>query len=120
MSEKVKSHKDLIVWQKAFQLTKEIYKLTENLPQKEVFGLQSQIRRATISIPSNIAEGRNRKTTKDFLKFLRFSYGSIAEVETQLLLMDELHGVKSEECLSLLEEVSKMLRSIIVKLEAKS
>lgn len=120
MSEIVKSYKDLVVWQKSFHLAKLIYKLTEKLPPKENFGLQNQIRRAAVSIPSNIAEGKNRKTTKDFLQFLRFSYGSTAEVETQLLLIGNLYNVTSKECDDLLEEVSKMLRSMIVKLEAKS
>ncbi len=120
MNETIKSHKELIVWQKAFELTKIIYKLSDKLPSKENFGLQNQIRRAAVSVPSNIAEGRNRKTVKDFLQFLRFAYGSVAEVDTQLLLMKDLYGVDSKECDDLLVEVSKMLRAMIVKLEAKS
>lgn len=119
MNELVKSHKDLIVWQKSFELTKLIYKLSEKLPAKENFGLQNQIRRAAVSIPSNIAEGKNRKTTKDFLQFLRFSYGSVAEVETQLLLMKDLYSITSDECDQMVNEVSKMLRSMIVSLEAR-
>ncbi len=97
-----------------------IYRLSEKLPSKENFSLQNQIRRAAVSIPSNIAEGRNRKTAKDFLQFLRFAFGSVAEVDTQLLLMKDLYGISSKECDELLIEVSKMLRSMIVKLEAKS
>ncbi len=120
MSEIVKSHKDLIVWQKSFELTKMIYKLSDKLPQKENFSLQNQIRRAAVSIPSNIAEGKNRKTAKDFLQFLRFSYGSVAEVETQLMLMRDLYNISSDECDKMIEEVSKMLRVMIYKLEAKS
>lgn len=119
MSEFVKSHRDLIVWQKAFVLAKMIYKPSDGLPARENFGLQNQIRRAAVSIPSNIAEGKNRKTTKDFLQFLRFSYGSVAEVETQLLLMKDLYNVHSDECDQIIEEVSKMLRSMIVSLEAR-
>ncbi len=119
MSELVRSHKDLVVWQKAFELTKYIYKLSGRLPAKENFGLQNQIRRAAVSIPSNIAEGKNRKTTKDFLHFLRIAYGSIAEVETQLLLMRDLYEIHSSECDQYVIEVSKMLRSMIVSLEAR-
>ncbi len=116
----VKSYKDLIVWQKAYLLAKQVYILTDKLPQKEVFGIQSQVRRASVSIASNIAEGKNRKTVKDFLQFLRIAYGSTSELETQLLLIKDIYKIESEECFNLTEEVSKMLRAMIYKLEAKS
>lgn len=120
MDEKINSHKDLLVWRKSMELTKAIYKLSENLPTKENFGLQNQIRRAAISVPSNIAEGKNRKTIKDFLHFLRISYGSIAELETQLILMGDLYGISSNEIDNLVIEVSKMLRSLMEKLETRN
>lgn len=117
---KVSSFKELIVWQKGYLLTKEIYKITAELPKAEMFGLQSQMRRCAVSIPSNIAEGKNRRTTRDFLQFLRISFGSVAELETQLLLAKDLYNLDTKQALSIAEEVSKMLRVMIYKLEAKS
>lgn len=112
----IKSYKDLIIWQKSFELVKLIYKKTSNLPKEEVFALQLQIRRASISVVSSIAEGYNRKTKKDYRHFLSISYGSISELETQLLLCRDIYGLNVEEELNLITEVSKMLRSIINKL----
>jgi four helix bundle protein len=120
MAEKVSSFKELLVWQKSYELTKEVYKLSEKLPNKEQFGLQSQIRRCAVSIPSNISEGKNRKTKNDYLHFLRIAYGSVAELQTQLLLLSDLYSIKSELCDSLVIEVSKMLWVMIYKLEAIS
>lgn len=83
-NKKISSYKDLLVWQKALELSVEIYNLTENFPKEEIYGLTSQIRRAAVSIPSNIAEGRYRGSKKDFSQFLRIAYASGAELETQL------------------------------------
>lgn len=117
----LKSFKELIVWQRGIELTEEIYKLTGKFPKHETYGLSSQMRRAAVSIPSNIAEGQQRKNLKEFLQFLRISYGSAAELETQLLisrrLYPEIHIEKAE---SLLEEVQKMLNVMISKLEARN
>jgi four helix bundle protein len=85
------SYKELIVWKKAFALTLEIYKATRNFPKEEQYVLISQMRRSAISIPSNIAEGANRRTTKEYIQFLQVAYGSAAELETQLLLAKELN-----------------------------
>lgn len=82
----VRHYSDLIVWQKAMDLVVHVYEVTESFPQREVFGLTNQVRRAAVSIPSNIAEGQGRGTTKDFLHFLAIARGSLQEVETQLLL----------------------------------
>ena len=82
----VHHYSDLIVWQKAMDLVVHVYEVTESFPQREVFGLTNQVRRAAVSIPSNIAEGQGRGTTKDFLHFLAIARGSLQEVETQLLL----------------------------------
>ena len=113
----VKSYKDLIVWQKGYELVKMVYKLTAKLPQSEMFALQSQMRRSAVSIVSNIAEGSSRKTRKDYSHFLNMAYGSTSELETQLFLCRDLYSIEVEECLPLLTEVSKMLRVIINKLE---
>ncbi|MFA7285310.1 MAG: four helix bundle protein [Candidatus Paceibacterota bacterium] len=117
---KIYSYKDLIVWQKSYELVKIVYKITSKLPQSEVFGLQSQIRRCVVSIVSNIAEGSSRKTRKDYAHFLNMSYGSVAESETQLFLCRDLYNIDISEALSLLTEISKMLRVIINKLEPKN
>ena len=117
----VHSHKELIVWQKAMDLVSEIYRATENLPQREMYALASQMRRAAVSVPSNIAEGRSRNSRKDFVHFLRMSYGSVSELETQLLISRRLSFMNEkdmEKVLPLLEEVSKMLRAMVQKLEA--
>ncbi len=113
----IKSYKDLIVWQKGYELTKQIYKITAKLPQSETFALKSQIQRSAVSIVSNIAEGSSRKTRKDYCQFLHIAYGSISELETQLFLCRDLYKIDIGESLLLLTEVSKMLRVIIDKLE---
>jgi len=113
----VNSYKDLIVWQKGYELVKNIYLLTEKLPKSEIFGLQSQMRRSSVSIVSNIAEGSSRKTRKDYCQFIHIAYGSTSELETQLLLCKDLYQISIEKELALITEVSKMLRAIIIKLE---
>lgn len=115
----ISSYKDLIVWQKAIELVVEIYKLTDNFPKEEIYGITSQIRRSAISIPSNIAEGRFRGTRKDYAHFLRIAYGSGAELETQIEISKRLPKTKNldySKSESFLEEVMKMLNVIIRKL----
>jgi four helix bundle protein len=85
----VRSYRDLIVWQKSIDLAKQAYKFTERFPQKEVYGLTSQIRRAAVSIAANIAEGHARESTGEFRQFLGIARGSLAELETLLLLAEE-------------------------------
>lgn len=114
----IKSYKDLIVWQKSYKLVKQVYELTGKLPQSEVFALQSQMRRSAISIVSNIAEGNNRKTRKDYCQFIHIAYGSTSELETQLFLCKDLYFLSIEKELALITEVSKMLRVLINKLES--
>lgn len=123
MKEVINSYKDLIVWQKAIDLVVNIYGLTEKFPKEEVYGLTSQIRRSAVSIPSNIAEGRNRGTRADYVHFLRISYGSGSELETQLIISKKLSKTAKldyNKVDSLLEEVMKMLNVMIAKLQAKS
>jgi len=113
------SYKELIVWQKSFELVKKIYKTTENFPKSEIYGLTSQIRRASISIPSNIAEGFVRKHKKEFSQFISISFGSGAELETQILLSKELKFITDkefDELNCLLQEIMKMLNSLKSKL----
>jgi len=86
----LKNYKDLKVWQKSYQLCLTIYKATKTFPKNEGFGLTSQMRRAALSIPSNIAEGYGRKTTPDYLRPLYIAYGSTCELETQILLSGDL------------------------------
>ena len=113
----VQSYKDLIVWQKSMSLVKEVYTITSKLPQYEMYGLANQLRRAAVSIPSNIAEGQQRKSTKEFLQFLRIAYGSAGEVETQLLIAHDLYSVDIGEALATLGEVRKMLAKLLQTLE---
>ena len=118
--EKVKSYKDLLVWQKGITLVKEVYKLTQTFPDAEKFGLVSQMRRAAVSIPSNIAEGQTRHTRKEFIQFLSHSEGSVAELETQVILGVELGYCtqpQTAKISDLTTELSKMLDSLRRKLE---
>lgn len=117
----IKTYKDLIVWQKAIELVKEIYQLTTNFPADEKFGLTSQIKRAVISIPSNIAEGWGRKSTQNYIQFLRISRGSLFELETQIMISKELKIISDCEKIDLLIlEISKMLNALINKLREKA
>src|SRR5437870_12101920 len=90
---KVKNYQELIVWQRAIDLVEDVYKASKNFPREEIYGLTSQIRRAAVSIPSNIAEGQGRRTTSDFLRHLSIAYGSLREVETQILIARRLKYV---------------------------
>lgn len=113
------SYKNLIVWQKSIELVKEVYILTKNFPKSEIFGLVSQMRRSAVSIPSNIAEGFNRRHRKEFSQFISIAFGSGAELETQILLAKSLGFLKEEnfkKCEQLLEEVMKMLNKMITNL----
>ena len=93
----IQTHKDLEVWKVSVEFVTEIYKLTNSFPKSELFGLTSQIRRAAISIPSNIAEGAARKNTKEFVQFLYVSLGSLSEIETQLIISKNLEYIKDED-----------------------
>ncbi|RJQ19724.1 MAG: four helix bundle protein [Nitrospiraceae bacterium] len=118
--DKVKSYKDLIVYQKAYKLTLMLYNITKNFPDTERYGLTSQVKRCCVSIPSNIAEGY-RRGNREYVQFLKIAYGSCAELETQLSLSKDLGFVsdkeKFEHVYSLQEEVSRMLGTIIRKIK---
>lgn len=108
----LKSYKELIVWQRAIELVKEIYILTDKFPRSEIYGIISQIRRAAVSIPSNIAEGSGRKSSKEYAQYYSIAYGSALELETQIIICKDL-GFTDKKNYSrvdmLLEEVLKML-----------
>jgi four helix bundle protein len=118
----LKNYKGLKVWQKSYQLCLKIYKVTSKFPGEEKFGLVSQIRRAVVSIPSNIAEGYGRKTTPDYIRSLFIAYGSICELETQILLAGDLGYIDPsvlEEIKKDIQEVERMLKAMIRALEEK-
>lgn len=111
---------DLIVWQRGMLLAESIYEITAYFPKEEQFGLTSQIRRAAVSVPSNIAEGHGRGTKKEFIYFLRVARGSAAEIQTQLVLAGRLSFLSADQAENLknqYEEIKRMLGAIIVKLE---
>nr|WP_315144415.1 four helix bundle protein [uncultured Flavobacterium sp.] len=111
----IKSYKDLLIWQKGIKIVCLVYPLVKSFPQEELYALTSQIKRALISIPSNIAEGYGRNTDKSFSHFLDISRGSLFEIETQLLIANELGFITNEtlytEILSQIEEESKMINA---------
>jgi four helix bundle protein len=118
----LKSYKDLQVWQKAYDLCLEVYRTTKIFPTEEKYGLTSQLRRAAVSVPSNIAEGYGRKTTPDYIRSLYIAYGSICEVETQLLLAKDLTYIAQKDIKKIEEdirEVERMLKALIKALEEK-
>lgn len=110
------SYKELQIWQKGMDFAIEVYRLTDKFPKTEIYSLVSQIRRAAVSIPSNIAEGKRRNSQKDFRKFLRIAFASGAEIETQLELAKRLGYFSSEDFLlisSKIEELQRMLNAFI-------
>ena len=116
------TYKELKVWQKGIELTKAVYDVVKFLPKEEMYALSDQMRRAVISIPSNIAEGYKRNSDKDFIHFLSIANGSAAELETQMIIAVELGFLSQEQAqlsLCLCEEVEKMLNSLIGKLKNK-
>lgn len=120
--EKLKSDKELIVWQKSMELTKTIFSLTAQFPKSEIYGLTSQIRRAAISIPANIAEGQARHTTQQFIQFLGIA-GSLAELETLTILAESLNYINnsdSEKVLLDCAEINKMLFGLSKVLTVKT
>jgi four helix bundle protein len=116
----VSSYKDLIVWQKAMTLTKELYSISSSFPESEKFGLTQQLKRCAISIPSNIAEGWGRNSNGYFVQFLNVSKGSLCEAETQLHLAIELNFIKKDVCANAFDlsiEISKMIKALINNIE---
>jgi len=120
---KIHSYKDLIIWQKSILLIEKIYELTRVFPKEELYGLTNQIRRAAVSVASNIAEGQSRGSLKEYIQFLTISFGSIAEVDTQLYIamkIDYINEKQYQEIYLLLLEIQKMTHVLIYKLKNKN
>ena len=118
----LKNYKELKVWQKAYNLCIAVYKITKTFPKEELYGLTSQMRRAALSVPCNIAEGYGRKTTPEYIRFLFIAYGSNCELETQILISGDLGFMKAEELEKLqtdMGEVERMLKALIKSMENK-
>ena len=109
---KIKTYRDLNIWNTGIELVKDIYKLTEKFPKHEMYGLVSQMRRSAISIPSNVAEGFRRHHNKEYRQFLYVSLGSCAELETQLTIAKELEYLPEKEEIRLLEKLDHICRMI--------
>ena len=120
---KLKSYKDLLVWQRAVDISVEVYAISASFPKEEVFGLTNQIRRASNSISLNIAEGYSRNSAKAYLNFLNIAQGSLFELESGIILAERLQFSVSENLnnvFNLITQVSKMLRSLMNKIEEKT
>lgn len=118
----IRNYRDLLVWQKAMHLVEEVYQLTSRFPPDERFGLVAQLRRAAVSIPSNIAEGQARKSTREFVQFISLAEGSLAEVDTQLLLSERLGLCVDRDVdtlFSVIEEIRKMLMALGARLNER-
>src|SRR3990172_10159982 len=114
----IKTFRDLIAWQKAMQLAREVYKGTSLMPDTERFGMTAQMRRAAVSVPSNIAEGHGRQSLPDYIRFLRTSRGSLMELQTQLLLAQDLGFIRpTNELIGVLSETDRVLQGLIRSLE---
>ena len=123
MNQSTQNYKDLIVWQKGIELAKLIYKVTRKFPTEEKFGLVAQMRRAAVSIPSNIAEGQARRTTGEFVQFVSHAEGSAAELDTQIILAVELDFCRKPDALPIYElndEIRRMLNALRRKLAERT
>ena len=113
MAESIQSYRDLRVWQDAMTLVTDIYELCKVFPADETYGLSQQLKRAAVSVPSNIAEGNRRNSTKDYIRFLRIALGSIGEVETQCEIAANVALVPRESILPILEKTDRLGRSLL-------
>lgn len=116
---RLRSHKDLDVWQRAMDLTSEIYAITGRFPKEELYGLTMQARRSAVSIPSNIAEGSARNASQEFIQFLHVALGSAPELETRLLLAQRMRFFSESKPLALLDQIRKMLTALLRMLKHK-
>jgi four helix bundle protein len=119
----MKDYKELVVWQKGVQLATEAYRITENFPRVETFGLTSQIRRAAASVPANIAEGWGRGSAREYIQFLTLARDSLLELETHLIVSEKLgflDKTKSETARALIVDIGKMLTRLMQSLHARS
>jgi four helix bundle protein len=121
-SSQVRSYRDLMVWRKGIELAKDIYTVTKNFPPTEVYGLTNQLRRAAVSVPSNIAEGQSRQSSKEFSHFLHISLGSLSEVDTQMVIAQELDYLSTTQAdllFSAIFELRKMIYGLIHQLPGR-
>jgi four helix bundle protein len=119
---KIRSHRDLDVWKVAIDLTDAVYATSDRWPKEERYALTNQIRRAAVSVPSNIAEGNGRRTTKDYLRFLDMAFGSLMEVDTQVCIATRRNYITAEQesdLLTFIERIGKMLNALMSSLERK-
>jgi four helix bundle protein len=119
---KIRSHRDLDVWKVAIDLTDAVYVTSDRWPKEERYALTNQIRRAAVSVPSNIAEGNGRRTTKDYLRFLDMAFGSLMEVDTQVCIATRRNYITAEQesvLLTFIERIGKMLNALMSSLERK-
>jgi four helix bundle protein len=113
-------YKDLKAWQQSMNLVERIYELAKTLPKEETYALSDQLRRAVVSVPSNIAEGQNRNTNKEFIQFLYIALGSISEVETQLMICERLNYLSNiENELDAITQIRKMLNGLIKSIKSQ-
>ena len=115
----LKSYQELIVWHKAMDLVEEVYLVSGSFPREELYGLTSQLRRAAVSVPSNVAQGQARQTTADFLRHLSIAYGSLLELQTQMLTAIRLAYLSKERCSDVLSksaEVGRVMNGLISSL----
>lgn len=115
-------YKDLKVWQLGMEVSVAVYRITDGFPQKEIYSLTNQIRRAAVSVPANIAEGHERDTTKDYLRFVSIARGSLAELETELQIASRLGYAQMDQLKPLLENIdhlSRMIRNLQIALRKK-
>jgi four helix bundle protein len=116
----MKTHKDLLVYQLSMDLVEEIYRLANKFPKHEMYGLTNQMRRSSVSIPSNIAEGASRISTKDFIKFLYYSLSSLAELETQIMIAKRIGYMGTSDLdMDRIEHLRRMLINLIKSLKSK-
>ena len=119
----IRNYTDLIAWQKAMTLTESVYRTTKTMPREELYGLRSQMRRAAVSIPSNIAEGQGRRTDGEFLHLLSISHGSVRELETQVMLANRLEFLTDDHSRVVLEqcgEVGRLLNGLMNSIASSS
>ena len=117
------SYRDLVVWQKAMLLVTDVYRMTEKFPKSEMFGLSSQLKRAVVSVPSNIAEGQGRDSVKEFLHHLSIAYGSLTETETQIQIAANLNFIPQSEADGLTNkcgEVGRLLNGLLRSLRKQT
>ncbi|MCL2304234.1 MAG: four helix bundle protein [Planctomycetaceae bacterium] len=118
----VKDYRDLIVWEKGMELAESVYSVSSQFPKSETYGLVSQIRKAAVSVPSNIAEGQGRYSDADFARFLSIANGSVKEVETQLLLavrLSYVQNIQIHSCMNLCSEIARLIAGLRNKLHDK-